>query len=268
MEHTTPNAAPCRGRPQRQDPPQRSRGRGARRLAPAVLVLLAVLGVTALGGCTVRQDIAVSVDGSGTADVDISLDEIFIRYLRDLSGSVGGAEDELRIFDVPEIERRFAERPGIELTRIGRGGPGLLSLSVRYDDVAALLEREEAGFLTVEQAEGRSRLEILVSRDAVEEALSYSPLEGSSVSQMLLPPAGMGTEEYTEYLVWALEEYEEPASLREKIRSASIRLNVTVEGEVIAQTGGVRDGNTVRFEVSLVELLTLSQPRTYAVEFR
>jgi hypothetical protein len=85
---------------------------------------------------------------------------------------------------------------------------------------------------------------------------------------MLLPPAGMGTEEYTEYLVWALEEYEEPSSLREKITNASIRLNVDVDGEVISQSGGVVDGNTVRFEVSLVELLTLPSPRTYAVEFR
>lgn len=229
---------------------------------------VAVVLTLALGACSVRQDITVAVDGSGTADVDIVLDEIFIRYLRDLSGSVGGESEDLRIFDVDEIRRRFAERPGIELTQIGRGGPGLLSLSLRFDDVAALLAEEGTSFLNVERSDGTSRLEILVSRAAVEEALSYSPLEGSAVSQMLLPPAGMGTEEYTDYLVWALEEYEEPEDLRPKIENAAIRLTVAVEGEIVSQYGGVRTGNTVRYDVSLVELLTLEEPRRYGVEFR
>jgi hypothetical protein len=218
--------------------------------------------------CTARQDITIAVDGTGTADVDIALDEIFIRYLRDLSGSMGGAEDELRIFDVDEIRRRFEERPGIELTRIGRGGPGLLSLSLRFDDVQRLLTEENASFLTMERAGGRNRLEIVVSRAAIEEALSYSPLSGSSVSQMLLPPAEMCTEEYTEYLVWALEEYEQERSLREKIAGSALRLRVRVNGEIISQEGGVREGNTVAFDVPLVELLTLSSPRRYAIEFR
>jgi hypothetical protein len=78
----------------------------------------------------------------------------------------------------------------------------------------------------------------------------------------------MGTEQYTEYLVWALEEYEDAGPLREKIASSSIELRVTVTGELLSQTGGVRNGNTVTFDVPLVELLTLSSPRRYAVEFR
>jgi hypothetical protein len=234
------------------------------------LVLLAglVAALFTLVQCTARQDITIAVDGTGSADVDIALDEIFIRYLRDLSGSMGGDEDELRIFDVEEIRRRFAERPGIELTQIGRGGPGLLSLSVRFDEVQQLLSEENASFLTMERSGERSRLEIVVSRAAVEEALSYSPLSGSSVSQMLLPPAEMGTEEYTDYLVWALEEYEEEGSLREKIGESALRLRVHVDGEIISQHGGTREGSMVTFEVPLVELLTLSDPRRYAIEFR
>jgi hypothetical protein len=68
--------------------------------------------------------------------------------------------------------------------------------------------------------------------------------------------------------VWALEEYEDPEPLREKIRDASLSLRVSVDGEIVSQTGGVRQGDTVLFEVSLVELLTLSGTDRYAVEFR
>jgi hypothetical protein len=229
---------------------------------------LVVFALSLLVQCTARQDITVAVDGSGRAEVDIVLDEIFIRYLRDLSGSVGGEEEELRIFDVDEIRRRFSQREGIELISIARGGPGLLTLSVRFDDVATLLEQEGTQVLRVERSGGSSRLEILVSRAAVEQALSYSPLDGSMAAQVLFPPSDMGSEEYTEYLVWALEEYEDPEPLREKIRDASLSLRVSVDGEIVSQTGGVRQGDTVLFEVSLVELLTLSGTDRYAVEFR
>lgn len=252
-------------------PPRPATGLRPRRPARVRLLATLLILAAALFGlvqCSARQDITLSVDGSGTADIDVGLDEIFIRYLRDLSGSVGGDENDLRIFDVDEIRRRLSERPGIELTSIGRAGPGLLSLSVNFDDVSALLSEENTDFLELERSGGRSRLEVLVSRDAVEEALSYSPLEGSAVTQMLLPPAEMGTEEYTEYLVWALEEYEESEALRRKIAESSIELRVRVNGEIISQTGGVRSGNTVTFEVPLVELLTLSSPRSYSVEFR
>ena len=232
------------------------------------ILALVAAALFALVQCSARQDITLSVDGSGTADVDISLDPVLMRYLRDLSGSMGDEDAPLQVFDVEEIRRRFAERPGIELAEAGTAGAGLLSLSVRFDDVAALLSEESASFLSVTRSGGRSRLEVLVGRDTVEEALSYSPLDGSSVSQMLLPPGGMGTEEYTEYLLWALEEYEEPQVLREKIESASLRLRVEVNGEIVSQNGGVRDGNTVTFELPVVELLTLESPRRYAVEFR
>ncbi|MFP4374761.1 MAG: hypothetical protein ACLFPO_10555 [Spirochaetaceae bacterium] len=253
MEHTRTAGARMR------------RSRRARRWALSLLLSAALF---ALVQCSARQDITLSVDGRGTADIDIRLDEIFIRYLRDLSGSVGGDEDDLRIFDVEEIRRRLSERPGIEVESIGRAGPGLLSLSVSFDDVGALLARENTSFLTLERSGGRSRLEILVSRDAVEEALSYSPLEGSTATEMLLPPAEMGTEEYTEYLVWALEEYEESEALRRKIAESSIELRVRVDGEITSQTGGVRSGDVVTFDVPLVELLTRSSPRRYSVEFR
>jgi len=43
---------------------------------------------------------------------------------------------------------------------------------------------------------------------------------------------------------------------------------VDVNGEIVSQSGGVREGNTVSFELPVVELLTLESPRRYAVEFR
>ncbi|MGM0675354.1 MAG: hypothetical protein ACQETQ_11715 [Spirochaetota bacterium] len=247
---------------------RREAGQLARRSAIALALAATAAMVLGLLGCTVREDITVSVDGSGTTEVDIALDEVFIRYLRDLSGSVGGEEEELRIFDVEEIRRRFAERPGIEVLELSRGDPGELSLSLAFDDVAGLISEEETRFLSVEQGGDTSRLEITASREAVEEALTYSPLEGSSVSQMLMPPEDMGSEEYTEYLLWALEEYDDADTLRNKIESASIALHVEVDGEIVSQSGGRRDGETVRFEIPLVELLTLEEPERYAVEFR
>lgn len=247
---------------------RREAGRLARRSAIALALAATAAMVLGLLGCTVREDITVSVDGSGTTEVAIALDEVFIRYLRDLSGSVGGEEEELRIFDVEEIRGRFAERPGIEVLELSRGDPGELSLSLAFDDVAELISEEETRFLSVEQGGDTSRLEITASREAVEEALTYSPLEGSSVSQMLMPPEDMGSEEYSEYLLWALEEYDDADTLRNKIESASIALHVEVDGEIVSQSGGRRDGETVHFEIPLVELLTLEEPERYAVEFR
>ncbi|MFP3959779.1 MAG: hypothetical protein ACLFUX_06395 [Spirochaetaceae bacterium] len=235
-------------------------------LMPALAAVFVVL----LAGCEVREDITISVDGSGTAETEIGLDRVFLRYLRDLSGSMGGAEDDLRIFDLEEIERRLAEREGLEVERIERGGPGELALSVRFSDVGTLLAEEDTRFIRLERPDDgdRRRLVMLAGRETAEEALTYSPAADSTAVRSLLPPGGMGADEYTEYLVWALEEYEEPDTLGDKIGSAAIEVVVVVDGEILSQSGGERRGDTVRFELPLVELLTADRPERYSVEFR
>ena len=63
-----------------------------------------------LAGCSVRQDVYLSISGAGTAEGEIGLHRVFISYLEDLA-MVFGETENLPLFDFPAIEAAFAKSP-------------------------------------------------------------------------------------------------------------------------------------------------------------
>jgi len=51
------------------------------------------------------------------------------------------------------------------------------------------------------------------------------------------------------------------------LKASAIDIEVTVDGKVLGQTGGVQKGNTVDFHIPLVQLLLLPKPLDYSITF-
>ncbi len=230
-----------------------------------IVVVSIVIGV----GCTVRQEVEISVTGGGEATVEVELDRIMAAYLRDLGGLVGSAGDD--VFDLDELSRAFSRRPAVRLRNATTPNPERLVIEAAFSDLSRVLsdEADVAGLFSFSRSGAERTLTITVNRATVESALQLSPFGDDDAIMMLLPPAGaMSTDEYVEYLSWAFEEYDTPARVRRAVRDAEIALSVTVDGTVVRHTGGIRSGNIVRYRIPVAKLLISPATTVYSVTFR
>ncbi|WP_455382299.1 hypothetical protein [Salinispira pacifica] len=247
-----------------------------RSLTAALLLGSALL--VAFLSCSSRQQVDLSVNGSGEAQVEIHLTPVLVSYLQDLAATVNGTAPSKSqpIFDLNALKAAFSRYPGLVLDQASTPGIGTLALWVRFADVSRLLDGANgrvADFVDFRRDGDLRTLTVRLDRDVVDQLLTLTPLSGSVAGSVLLPPAGssMSSEEYVSYLGWALEDYANGAdgpSIERIIRSSEVDVDITVEGRIVSAKGGKVKGNVVSFSIPVVKLLTLSNALVYSVSFR
>lgn len=239
------------------------------RRAGAVLAAGAVLSLLA-AGCSIREEITLSPDGSGTANLRVDLHPIMISYMNDLMAAMTGVEGEYPLFDLEQLAASFAERDGIELVAANQLSRGSLELEARFRDINAILAREDAtGILNLARSGDRRELTIRLNREAVQRFLEFAPEESMTMAQFLFPPVdgSVSREEYRDEMAWALEEYEDRETVERVLDEAEIEVRIKPVGTIVSQRGGEIQGDTVVFRIPLLVLLTLEEMRTYSVVF-
>jgi len=247
-----------------------------RRLAATAVALAAIVVSGALlTGCSSRQQVDLSVNGSGTAQIRITLSPILVSYLQDLAATVAGVRvpADQPVFDLSALHTAFSRYPALALESASTPHPDTLDLSVRFRDVAKVFSAAmESGprFATFSDDGGTKTLSITVDRETIAAVLGLTPLSGSVAADVLLPPKGdsMSPDQYVSYLSWALEDYAKGQDIRKVIEDARIDLNIRVAGTVISQNGGRQEGNTVIFSLPVTELVTLQKAANYSITFR
>lgn len=239
---------------------------------PLVAVAVAVAAASFLFlGCTSQQELHLRADGSGTTELRMEVHEVLVRYLGDLQGLFDVDPAETPVFDLAEMEEVFAANDALELVSAETPQNNVLQLQLRFDDVARIAAARDGSnddLLSLEREGQTQTLRIFLNPITVRELLALTPI--GEVAEFLLPPRDqdMSPSEYVEYIVWALEEYESASVLRTVVSEAAIELRVTVEGQLISQQGGQREGNAVVFRIPVVELLTIQQPVRYSLTYR
>lgn len=236
------------------------------RVRAALPVLLLAL---ALAGCSVSQRLTVRGDGSGTAELDISIHPIMIAYYNDLMVAMSGVEGEFPIFDLDALRGTFDQRPGAELISLEQRGRGELEMTVAFSSVDALSESGESEFISFQQNGSRRTIRVRLDRAAIDEFLQFAPEETVGMTQFLFPPAdgSMSAAEFEEQMAWALEEYGSPDAVREALSSAVIEVRVEPQGRITSVEGGRRNGDAVVFRIPVIEALTLQESRVYSLTF-
>jgi hypothetical protein len=241
-------------------------------IARAVAVGVAVGAASLLFfGCNAQQELHLRDDGSGTTELRMEVHEVLVRYLADLQGLFDVDPSETPIFDVEEITEVFAANDALKLVSAETPQNNVLQLQLSFTDVARIAAAQDGSnndLLGLEQNGQEQTLHIYLNPGTVRGLLALTPI--SEVAEFLLPPRGeeMSRDEYVEYIVWALEEYESAAVLRRIVSEAAIELRVTVEGQLVSQQGGQREGDSVVFQIPVVELLTIQEPLRYSLSYR
>lgn len=241
----------------------------------AVLALiLAAVFVTAGTGCAVTHAVSLSQDGSGRGELTVDLHPMFVDYYGDLLISFGGDED-LPIFDLAAIEAGFAARESVELLDSEIVRKGTLRLEFSFSDIETAFDSvsqagEDLELVSFRRSGSTRVLTLSLDQSVVAVALGMVPVAEMGSVGLLLPPEGsdMTADEYADYVAWALEEYAGDADAFEVIRRSSMELTISVDGTPISVAGGRKTADGARFQIPIVELLTLPHPRRYELRYR
>lgn len=236
-------------------------------LVAFTLVLVFLL----LGGCSSRAALELDDDRSGAARVVVDLDPVFVSYFRDLSGSIGAGED-TPVFDLPAIRARFDQEPALILEQARLPAQGRLELTFTFIDLTTLAADDRLTRILDFEPSGDSGgvLTIRLTRGEVPYLLSLAGLDEGSPIEYLLPPTGgeMSSEEYRDYLTWALEEYASPGRLRRVLDSAALIVTVETPQPLDRVVNGSRpEASRATFRIPLLGLLTGETEEEYRLTY-
>ncbi len=238
-----------------------------------LLSLFALLVAVLAAGCSSTQRIDLSLDGAGTAAVQIRLSPFLVSYLQDLAATVSGTapSKDQPVFDLAALREAFARYPDLTLLDAATPSIDTLTLTIRFSDASRLLSGVSGGgFINFSRNGAERTLSIRLDREAVGQLLQLTPLSGSVAGNILLPPkdAAMSEKEYASYLAWALEDYTTGKNVEQTITDSSLDVAISVAGTLVSVSGGRRSGNSAQFSIPVVRLLTLQKPVIYSLTFR
>jgi len=238
-----------------------------RTLRYAFTGLILIAAVT-FSSCAVKNEVNLSVNGSGTASTDVILDESLVFYLESLAELTGENTDG-PLFNVDEIKKSMEENPGITVEAIENIDDKRITAEIRFDDIEQLIAESEATLnkqiISFKEYGAEKEISIYIDIDnfqdiaplfpIVEEPLfmTFGPLENQGISE----------DEYLEMMEYALGD-----GGGELIRESMITTVINIDGTLISQKGGTAKGHSVTFETPLIRILLLDQPIEYVIRFK
>ncbi|MFW5693979.1 MAG: hypothetical protein ACOCYB_02335 [Alkalispirochaeta sp.] len=236
---------------------------------PLLRGAIVVVALVFLGSCSATQTITLDENGSGDAEVHVSIDPVFAAYLTDLSRGMGG-DDETSLFDVEVIRASLQAQPGVTVNHIEPDGPRDLRVEVGFESLEHLLQVQERAahrFIRFERTESFLRLAAAIDRAALEQIGKIAGID-PFVAEALLPADDeMGPAEYRDYLGWAFEEYAEDRSMDTIFRESRVITAIDPSGSVVQIRGGESRNGTVQFVTPLVDAVTAQEPLTYSLVY-
>ncbi len=241
-----------------------------RRILPKLTVLAIAAGGALLCSCSLSQQLVLDPEGSGSADVQVSLKPMFVAYLQDLEQSVGGSG---AIFDTRGMADTFRQFGGVTGVSVESPSPDRLNIHLEFADITQFFPSRLAGGVpppvTFVSAGGVSTLRFYLSRDNFARIAELPPFRGNQILMTLSPQeATHDTEkDYLDLLSYAFGDYAQGASVADVVKASKVRIALTVRGRIVSHVGGVQQGNTVVFSVPLLAALVLDRPLDFSVTF-
>jgi hypothetical protein len=234
----------------------------------AWLTAFALLAVTTLCSCTIKQQVELEADASGTVSMQIRLEPVFVQYIEDLS-ALTGESLEGRIFDVEDIKKEFTERKDVTLLSIDTPTPEALDMKLQYNSIKEVFSSEkelhESGSIRFEKISRGYSVRFHLDRKNFPAVMTFIPALQNPLFEGLGPQENDDTteEEYYELMDLALGEGGADA-----VRDAYIETKVNVRGTLVSQSGGTITPGGVTFSVPLIRVLLLHEPLDYSLVFK
>jgi hypothetical protein len=234
----------------------------ARGAAVLMILLLA-------GSCSVRQNITIKADGSGTAGLRVVMSMLLKDYLVSLA-EVSGRTEAAKgaVFDLAAIRKGFEGRQGVTVRRLESPAADTLELDLSYRSLSELFASDAAsgtGAVSLKDAEGLKTLRVHLDRKNFRQLTGAFPVLADPAFAGFGPLADdtMTEKDYLSMIEFSLGP-DSPAL----VQKSFLELTVRPEGQIERQTGGAVSGGAVTFRVPLLSLLVLEKPLDYSVSWR
>ena len=238
--------------------------------------MFAALALLLLAGCSMKQQIALNPNGSGTAEIHVTLGTLVVKYMDDILGSLGagGSANEPPLFDLGQIRSAFGELPGVKLVTLSAPTRSSLRLDLSFSDINKVFPATTGGApspLQFTDHSGEKTLRFLLSQDTWPAVAALPPLQNDPLLASLGPQGGQRSTEadYLNLMEYAFADYASKEKVKEAITQAEVDISVSVKGTIVAHTGGVlQNKSSISFQIPLIKLVTLAQPIELSVSFR
>jgi len=219
--------------------------------------------------CSVRQDVELTRQGSGTADISIELNPMLTRYFTDLM-EFAGDENSETIFDTAAIRGAFREIPELDLIDVHAPSKGELYLRIAFTDIEQAFFRQ-IGTDVIPAAE------VTQYGNNVKTNLYLDTENYNKIVERILVLTGMvvfddyltallepGPEEVIlDIYEYAFEDYAVEDSVETVLRQSDIIVKFTVPEMIGDHRGGKVEGRSITYTVPLFDILTLDDPIFY-----
>lgn len=233
-------------------------------------IAIVLLCSTFLLSCTMRQEIFLNNDGSGTATVDIKLKSFVIPTIEDLS-EVSPDIDPDELLSPEKISESMLLNPEISNVRASRPSKENLKIDFDFGNFENLFEQTESevqksGLINIDKTANETKLTLTINKDTYRGFSSIIPNIDDPTMSALAPDPDMDISE-SEYLdmIQFFFGDDGPAG----IMSSALTLVISVDGTVSSQLGGKKvSENQVEFKVPLIRILLLDQNLVYSITYK
>ncbi|MBN2533954.1 MAG: hypothetical protein JXB88_13775 [Spirochaetales bacterium] len=219
--------------------------------------------------CGVQQEISISVNGSGSTDLTVELDPVFVYYILDLTEAFSdpGSVEKVDIFKIEEIKKQINEKPGASVKKIASPEQKSLVLSFRFSDIRQLLtpgDKNVRDIISFSTNNNRNRIHFHLEKANYSKLTDLFPVLKNQVFENLAPQVDedIPAAEYLDIIEFAMGEEGPPA-----VMSSVITIKVKVQGKIISQKGGTVKDGAVLFRIPLLRVCLLNQPLDFEVEY-
>lgn len=219
--------------------------------------------------CAVSQQLTIRTDGSGDTSIIVQISPEIASYLREIATLTGAKLPETGLIDLSPINKSLEARPGLTIVRVEAPVEHQVELEFSFEDVEAIFRSAsllwEAGVVTFEEIEGKASLRLYLDIDNYRQLSTLFPVLDDPVIRAIGPEENtdISAKDYLSMMGFVLGPGGPPA-----ISESLIIIKVTVDGELISQSGGRMEGETLIYEIPLLDFLLLHEPIDLRVVFQ
>lgn len=215
-------------------------------------------------------------DGSGTVESGVYLESFFLTTLQDLTDLSNSGTNGTNRLEANTIAAEIAQNPFFSDIRVESPGKGQYTGSLKFNHIEELFM--SAGkpsanniFTYTQLGGGIQQLDIRINDENFDQIFQLFPMLQDPGFQYFMPENNISEAEYTEMLLFIFEDSEgiTERTLKSLIRTASLKLLITVDGTIVEQTGGQKlNSSTMRISLPLVKLLLHKEDINYSLRYR
>lgn len=236
-----------------------------------IITGILLVSVVLISSCSVKNEINLGTDGSGTASMTAEIDEMLVVYLQSLAELTEEDSTDGTLFNIDDIKKGIEENPGIRVKSIENKEDKLITAVVEFDDIEALIRQSEESLdneqiISFNSSGAEKEIRIYIDIDNFQDIAPLFPIVEEPLFMTFGPLENQGITEgdYLEMMEYALGD-----GGGKLIKESMITTTINIDGTLVSQTGGEETGkNSVTFETPLIRILLLDEPIEYSIKFK